>query len=452
MNGEVKYPNQPPKEPDKSVLSQLKKGERPDPEKIGLWFTHDPAIYRDPVTKDYFIYGTGAMGLRSKDMLMWEKIGSVVTGVPKEAKEWTNSEAIWAPDIVKVGDEYRLYCSNSSWGVQQSCIFLAVSDKAEGPFEPRGVVLKTSDKLSTNAIDANIITDVENGDMYMVYGSFWGGIHILKLDKETGLAGEDGVGKCLACRPSWLSTGIEGPYMIYNPKTEYYYLFVSYGSLKMDYQVRVGRSKSVLGPFVDYAGRELTDMDDPDNSVGQMVFCGYTWNDGIAYMAPGHNSVLYDFDDQWYLVCHIREKNFTAEPEPSTMQIRKMLWSEDGWPILCAQPYSGEIMQDIPREYVEGRYERIDLAKTLPQGIQTAVPMKLEFENDYYECCSIQGTWEYADNQVTIKYGPHTDKAYIMAVWDHEKNQPTVALCGMTEKGVPFWAKRVGESKWIRHK
>ena len=41
------------------------------------------------------------------------------------------SEDIWAPDIVKVGKEYRLYCSNSSWGVRQSCIFLAVADRPE---------------------------------------------------------------------------------------------------------------------------------------------------------------------------------------------------------------------------------------------------------------------------------------------------------------------------------
>ncbi len=59
-----------------------------------------------------------------------------------ESVEWTGSEDIWAPDIVKVGKEYRLYCSNSSWGVRQSCIFLAVADRPEGPFEPKGVCLK----------------------------------------------------------------------------------------------------------------------------------------------------------------------------------------------------------------------------------------------------------------------------------------------------------------------
>ena len=364
---------------------------------------------------------------------------------PREASDWTGGKDIWAPDIVKVGEEYRLYCSNSTFGVQQSCIFLAVADSPEGPFVPRGIVLKTSDKLPVNAIDANIITDVETGEMYMIYGSFWGGCHALRLDRETGLAAEEGIGTCLARRPAWLSTGVEGPYMIYNPETGYYYLFVSYGSLKMDYQVRVGRSRSILGPFLDFHGRELTDTSDADNSVGLMQLCGYCWSDAISYMAPGHNSVLHDRDGSWYIVYHIREKNFVTKGEPSTMQIRKMYWTEEGWPVVSAEPYSGEVEQEIPREALQGRYERINLACSLPQGIQTSVPMKLKDSNDYYECCSIQGKWHYEDGRITITYGPHRETAFVTAVWDHERNQPTIALCGMSQDGVPFWAKRLGE-------
>lgn len=444
MNTTIQYPKEPPKEPPKTILKKLPKGRKPDLS-IGLWMTHDPAIYQDEVSGYYYIYCTGAFCQKSKDLVHWEMVGRVVEEPPKEASDWTGGKDIWAPDIVKVGDEYRLYCSNSTWGVQQSCIFLAVSDRAEGPFVPRGIVLKTSDRLATNAIDANIITDVETGEMYMVYGSFWGGCHALKLDTETGLAAEGGTGTCLARRPSWLSTAVEGPYMVYNPDTGYYYLFVSYGSLKTDYQVRVGRSKSVLGPFVDFHGRVLTDTEDADNSVGLMQICGYCWNDGTPYMAPGHNSVLHDRDGNWYLVCHVREKNFTGAPEPSTMQVRKMFWTGDGWPVVSAEPYSGEVEQVIPTGALEGRYERINLAKTLPQGIQTAVPMKLRNRGSYYECCSIQGTWRYGDGKVRISYGPHEDEAFVSAVWDHEKNQPTIALCGLSKAGVPFWAKRVGD-------
>ncbi len=447
MNTTIQYPNEPPREPEKPNLHPAPGQRKRTPAELGLWFTHDPAIFQDDVSGNYYIYGTGAVCQKSTDLIHWEHIGKVVKEPPKEAVDWVGGKDIWAPDIVKVGEEYRLYCSNSSWGVRQSCIFLAVADNPEGPFVPRGVVLKTSDEGNVNAIDANLITDEKTGEMYMVYGSFWGGVHILKLDSDTGLAAEEGVGKCLACRPKWMSTALEGPYMIYNPDTEYYYLFVSYGSLKMDYQIRVGRSKSVTGPFVDFNGRELTDLTDEDNSIGLMAFCGYAWNDGVSYMAPGHNSVLHDKDGSWYLVCHIREKNFIGKPEPSTMQVRRIYWTAQGWPLVSPEPYSGEIDQPIPKELLEGRYERINLISELPQGIQTAVPMKLEDENNYYECCSIQGTWHYENNKVTITYGPNEDTAYVTALWDHEKNQPTIGMCGMSKKGVPFWAKRIGTSR-----
>lgn len=126
--------------------------------------------------------------------------------------------------------------------------------------------------MSVNAIDANIIEDVRNGKQYMVYGSFWGGCHIIELDKETGFArdtsGQPGI--CLARRPLWTDGAIEGPYIIYNEKTDYYYLFVSYASLRSDYNIRVGRSRNVTGPYLDHNGRNMTDLDDGDCSIGYM--------------------------------------------------------------------------------------------------------------------------------------------------------------------------------------
>ena len=67
--------------------------------------THDPAIFRDPVSKNYYVYSTGAICKRSKDLLHWESLGKVVDMPPKESVDWTNSDDIWAPDIIKTGAE-----------------------------------------------------------------------------------------------------------------------------------------------------------------------------------------------------------------------------------------------------------------------------------------------------------------------------------------------------------
>lgn len=81
--------------------------------------------------------------------------------------------------------------------------------------------------------------------------------------------------------------------MIYDKLSGYYFLFVSYGSLKSDYNIRVGRSRNITGPFLDYHGKDLAGIQD---------------------------DVLQDDDGHLYLISHIRQLNFYDAPEPSLLQ------------------------------------------------------------------------------------------------------------------------------------
>ncbi len=433
--GNIIFPSEPPR--------PIKKPAPKAPfEKGSLWGTHDPAIYHDPVTGNYYVYSTNALCQRSTDLISWEQLGKVVPNPPKDSLEWVGGDAIWAPDIVKVGDEYRLYCSNSTFGSQQSCIFLATSNNAEGPFEPQGAVLKTSKDLPVNAIDANIIEDHISGEQYMIYGSFWGGCHLLKLNKDTGYAAEDGIGLCVAKRPLWTEGAIEGPYIKYNDKTGYYYLFVSYASLNSDYNIRVGRSKYVTGPYLDYNGREMTDTDDSDCTTGYMVACGYHFDDSQSYMGPGHNSVLYDNDGEWYLVCHIREHNF-KNFELSTMQIHKIFWTDDGWPVVSPTCYAGEKTQPFELSDLIGKYERIKLTPTVPQGVLNSTPLQL-FENESATMASITHMhWKLKDPYTfVLNFGPNTEEYKISPAWDYELWKPTIVMTGKDQNGVCVWLKK----------
>ncbi len=435
-NTTMTFPTEPPKPIAKPI-----KGEEIHPN--SLWFLHDPAIFKDPVTQKYYVYCTHKVAKKSDDLITWEPVMGFIDKPSADSVEHVGGEHIWAPDIVKVGNEYRLYCSNSSFGVRQSAIFLAVSDKPEGPFEPKGIVVKTSEPDSpVNAIDANIVEDVRNGKQYMVYGSFWGGIRILELDKETGFAKEEGLGKSIACRPHYTSAAIEGPYIVYNEETDYYYLFVSYGSLSSDYNIRVGRSKDVLGPYVDPNGREMTDMEDYDNEVGLMIACGYHFDDCQAYMGPGHNSVLHDDDGRWYMVCHIRPHNFKYG-EISKMHIYQMYWTPDGWPVISPQVYAGEKIQKVDINLVYGKYERIKMIKTTPQGVLNSFPMTLS-EDGKMQMSLTRGTWKMLDeNTMSITYGKTEEIVKLAPAWDWDKNEPTLIFTGKDEKGICVFGKRV---------
>ena len=85
----IQYPIEPPAQLPKPKLSNKK-----SPDSYGLWMTHDPAIFRDPVSKNYYIYSTNAQCKRSKDLLNWENLGKIVEKPPQESIAWTKSVAI----------------------------------------------------------------------------------------------------------------------------------------------------------------------------------------------------------------------------------------------------------------------------------------------------------------------------------------------------------------------
>ncbi len=108
--------------------------------------------------------------------------------------------------------------------------------------------------IHPNAIDPHVFFDHE-GELWMVYGSYSGGIFILPMDKTTGLPTEESYGTKLM---GGNHSRIEGPYMVYNEETDYYYLFTSFGGLDATgaYNIRVARSKNPDGPFYDMKGQD----------------------------------------------------------------------------------------------------------------------------------------------------------------------------------------------------
>ncbi|KAI7246201.1 hypothetical protein KC345_g12103, partial [Hortaea werneckii] len=227
-----------------------------------------------------------------------------------------------------------MYYSASSFGSRQSLIGLQTADHIEGPWEDEGVVIKTRAEDPINAIDANVL-NCADGRMWMVYGSFFGGIHITELDPESGKPLEEGFGKLLAVRDKATEDGaVEGPYIIYNEQFKQYYLFLSYDSLFEDYNVRVARSASITGPFLDAHGRDAADCAHmPQHEIGVKLMGGYRFGDDPGWIAPGHNSVLND-NGSYYMVHHARGGSDKLWPY---LHIRRILWTADGWPVVSPE-------------------------------------------------------------------------------------------------------------------
>ena len=243
---------------------------------------HDPSIVKG---EDFlFMVGSHLDAATTEDYIDYTKFASgVLNGNPvipnvledmKEALEWAQTDTFWAGDIIQMKDgKYYFYYSVCEGSSPLSAIGYAVSDHVEGPYENKGIIMKSgrSGKLLSyepdrniqydpnvhpNTIDPTLFYD-KNNDLYMVYGSYSGGIFLLEMDEKTKMpVSGQGYGIKLT---GGKHTRIENPYIIYDEDTDYYYLYMSFGGLGSGhgYQTRVARSKDIEGPYLDAKGQDI---------------------------------------------------------------------------------------------------------------------------------------------------------------------------------------------------
>jgi arabinan endo-1,5-alpha-L-arabinosidase len=418
----------------------------------GVHNAHDPGIIK---TEDgYYVFSTdvrvggelvpGVMVRKSADLIHWQWVQYALPGIPQVALDWANSVNLWAPDVVKVNGRYRMYYSASSFGSRMSLIGLQTAAHIEGPWEDEGVVIKTREEDPINAIDANVLECAE-GRMWMVYGSFFGGIHIIELDPESGKPLEEGFGKLLAVRDKATEDGaVEGPYIIYNEQFKQYYLFLSYDSLFEDYNVRVARSDSITGPYLDAHGRDVSDSTHmPQYEVGVKVMGGYRFGDDPGWIAPGHNSVLND-NGSYYMVHHARGGSDKRWPY---LHIRRILWTAEGWPVVSPERYAGETQQDIAAAMIPGEWERIVHDPAVDGAVQS-LPLKLhgngELSGEHGQgqwTCDGQRTLTLVWSSLAAGKG-REEKVQLLPAWDWEKQKPALVFTGMNDNGICSWGKQ----------
>ncbi|MBR2964673.1 MAG: arabinan endo-1,5-alpha-L-arabinosidase, partial [Lentisphaeria bacterium] len=307
----------------------------------------------------YFAVGTDVRGpgitiWQSDDLVNWKDVGRVFTqaNAPKilnvgprgwsydfnavtiddkgeygfltERKPGANNyrlgggQPFWAPCIYfnEPDQTYYLYYSCSAYGTRNSFIGCAKSRTLDKGWEDCGQLIhtRTGDGKKYNAIDPVVMKDAD-GKLWMIYGSFFGGIALVELDpKDPSKLLHPGThGKTIACRgydkvyeqdgfegnptvsvdgQRFTAYGIEGASIVYNSVTKYYYLFVSYDRLALTYHVRVGRSKNIEGPYLDYNGKPLVydqEKQGPGDVNGTKLIGPYRWKStGAGWVGTGH--------------------------------------------------------------------------------------------------------------------------------------------------------------------
>ncbi|KAJ7058158.1 glycoside hydrolase family 43 protein [Mycena amicta] len=241
----------------------------------------DPTLCRS-ASGEYFVFSTApGIAIRtSPDRVAWTLVGVVwPSGAPwTDQYTGTSNGNLWAPDCTVIDGEFYLYYAASSFGSQNSAIFFAKSSTGlPGSWTNEGLVTSTATGATYNAIDPN--------NWYLSLGSFWTGIKLATLSSSTGKPSSSAV-TSLATRTA--DNGAIEASVIYKSGS-FYYLFTSWDlccqGTSSTYNIRVGRSSSVSGPYVDQAGVSLL------NGGGTLVLASH---DNV--IGPGGQDIYTDTD------------------------------------------------------------------------------------------------------------------------------------------------------------
>lgn len=427
----------------------------------GPYNVHDPSVIFNQgcfycISTDV-MYGLSILrsGLQiraSHDLFSWEFKGWVFKGLPSLAVDYITSNGstpvdnVWAPYIVKINNEFRLYYFQASNTAKLSAIGLATSKMIKGPWIEKGLVVTSNENITMpNAIDPTVIVD--NSDRHwMFYGSSWDGIYILALNPETGLAKTSGSkGKRIAHRGftnNVMNGNIEAPEIIYNAAFNKYYLFISYDWLETKYNVRVGRADKVDGPYYDYNGTDLnTYADNIPMIIAPYAFAGHS-----GWQGTGHCSV-FESNGQYYIAHQGRP---AVNKYFMDLHVRRLLWTEDGWPVVSPERYAGIEITPVNADEIPGQWERIEFKYTVVPGfaetqtsadIQKAV--KIALNNDGTISENADDKWSFENQTLQLTWSNGTiDKVIVERGWDWENKKETILFTGLNNKGTAIWGKK----------
>ncbi|SCW64460.1 family 43 glycosylhydrolase [Mucilaginibacter sp. NFR10] len=304
---------------------------------------HDPVMIRQDSTYYIFCTGNGIAMWSSGDRVYWKAEKPVFATPPQWAVDAIPGFKghIWAPDISLYNGLYYLFYSVSAFGKNTSAIGVATNatlhtnDPNYKWIDHGKVTQSIPGKTNWNAIDPNLITD-KDGTPYLVFGSFWDGLKLVKLNKDRLSVAEniDNI-PTIATRRKIATenlpavdgnpvdaggNAIEAPFIFKHDK--YFYLFASIDYCckgpKSTYKMIIGRSKKLKGPYLDKEGVSM------NKGGGSILLAGDT-----NWYGVGHNGVS-TFDGVDYIIFHGYD---AADRGISKLRVEKLDWV-DGWPVI----------------------------------------------------------------------------------------------------------------------
>ncbi len=365
-----------------------------------------------------------------------------------------------------------------------------------------------------NASHPSVIVSDEG--MFMAYGSYYGkdnkqgAIYLLELNRKTGLLKTDSIcssqgevistlhgdktfrSGVLIANPGRIPSMskkdgslVTGSDIVYNKDNGYYYLFVTYGCEDANYNIRVARSKNITGPYLDYVGQDMSEyldgMGKSQYDNGTLLLGGYNFmsssRGGVLYTHIGRASIgspcVIKNKQGWFIASQSQayykvDSEITAgaakaesldigevNADPS-LEVRQLLWSDDGWPMAEPEVYSGEKAKtNIKKANLYGNWDVIvfdnggnaDSIDAVERSVSSLVTIHEKAvittkDIEKGKSISAEGILTKADGYYTITIDGTEYKIYPSAVWDWELSEGSIVFTGYSTEGKTIWGKK----------
>jgi len=470
-------------------------------------------------TEVYYIFGSHRAWARSSDLQNWEEFTNNLStnyktifskdanwasrgGNQKNADGYDVKGNMWAPDVIwnKKMQKWCMYMSINGDNYYSSIVMLT-AESLDGNWTRVGTVVYSGFKTKTeaqatdfydvysgtdlpdryansagrytlNAIDPCVFYD-QDGNLWMTYGSWFGGLYMLRLDESTGLrdytytyeltggtaetaTSDPYIGKKVAG-----GNGVSGEASYIQYVNDRYYLFVTYGGLTAagGYNMRVFSSKDVIGPYTDLAGRSAiysstnTAVGRLDRYIGSQLMNYYKWSSLLSYgyCAEGHNSAVVDDDGKAYLVYHTR---FNNQGEGHQVRVHQLFVAENGGLVAAPFEYTGETLASSPylATDIAGTYKVIYHQVTDYSNKECNEEFELVLNADGTVTGEYEGTWtQSADSPyLTIKFTLLGEMKGVLISQEVEgSNETKLCFTIIGKKNIPMWGYKSADDTGI---
>ena len=449
---------------------------------------------------------------RSRNLVDWEFLGTTMPSLPAWVEPKLNEIraamglgastanfaddtqfGFWAPCVRKVKPGlYRMYYAitcpgtidgDGTWTERAFIGMMETATPADvDSWQDKGyVVTNASDRglnfhvkaddwancyFKWNAIDPSYIITPE-GDHWLIYGSWHSGFAALQLNPDTGMPmqeqgnpfGSDisAYGQLISTRQMgnrWQAS--EAPEVVY--RDGWYYLFMAYDELSVAYNTRVVRSRSITGPYVGIDGTDVTNR---GGDAYPILTHPYKFAEHCGWVGVSHCAVFDDGQGNWFYSSQGRLPAGVYGDDYSNAimmgQVRRIIWTEDGWPLVLPECYGAVPQAPISEDELIGAWEHIALDYAYQhQDGSSAIILRTDhtvggapFEGERWSFDAAkniltigsaklyvarEADWETSPRKATLVYAGLDGRR---TLWG-KKSQPQITI-GATDNSASFW-------------